>query len=118
MALANLGALLPVFSDLHAFLSDVGWFFILQGSQFDYRQAYLAYHRSLAVDWDDEAWVRWVPYTHSSLNVLDIPAREVISAKSNVDDVQRNGFMRSAPLTFKAAPRNTHKEARVAVNDV
>lgn len=31
------------------------------------------------VDWDDEACVRWLPYTHLNAELLSIPALEVAS---------------------------------------
>lgn len=57
------------------------------GSQFENGLAYLAYHRSSEVDWDNEACIGWFPYEHSSGERLETPVREVTSARRDADDV-------------------------------
>lgn len=50
--------------------------------------------------------------------MIDIPAREVTSAKRIVDYVQVKPFVRTVPVQYKTAPRNTLEEARNAVSTV
>lgn len=49
-ALVESGILLPFASGVHAFVSEVGLYSVLQGSQLEHGQGYLAYHRSFEVD--------------------------------------------------------------------
>lgn len=46
MPFSESGVLVPLPKDVHAFVTDVGFFPVLRGSQDDYRQAYLAYRWS------------------------------------------------------------------------
>lgn len=39
---------------VHVFATDVRLFSVGQGAQFDYSDAYLAYHRICEVHWDDQ----------------------------------------------------------------
>lgn len=114
--LAESGFLLPLPSGVRSFVSEVRLFAVLQLNQFDYKQAYLAYHQSLEVDWDDAARVGWLPCTKVSFEVLDNSARDVPSAKRNVEDAQVKLFVRSVPVKFKAGPRKTLEEAHTEVN--
>lgn len=68
--LAESGVLPPLSQVIPAFVADVGLFSILQGSHFELKEAYLAYHCSRDVDWDDDASVGWFPYTHASGDAL------------------------------------------------
>lgn len=56
-AIHDSGMLLLLPKIIRAFLSDVTLFLVLQGCQFDYRQVNLADHRSLEIDWDNEACI-------------------------------------------------------------
>lgn len=58
-ALAESGVLLLFSSGMHAFSENVGLFFVLQGSQFNFNEAYLAYYRSGEGDYKDEVCVEW-----------------------------------------------------------
>lgn len=94
--LAGSGVLHPLPSGFHAFLS----FPVLQCRQFDYMQAYLAYHQSIKVDGDDVACVAWFLYIKSSGKVLKLPACEVTSAKKNGDVTQVKRFVRAFTVRF------------------
>lgn len=74
-------------------------------------QVYLAYHRSIKDDCDDEVWVGWLLYIHSRGKVLDIPARKMNSVKRNADDVQVRELLRALPFKFRSGPRKTPEEA-------
>lgn len=50
--LAESGVLVSLPAAVHPFTFDVGLFPVSKGSQFDLKDAYLAYHRSCAVDWE------------------------------------------------------------------
>lgn len=53
-SLVESGVLLPLPSGVQAFVSELGLFSVLRGSQFHDRQAHLAYYRRLEVDCNDE----------------------------------------------------------------
>lgn len=110
------GVLLPLPCDVHSFVSNVVFLFVFQGSQLGYGQAYMAYHRSLEVEWNDEVCVWWFPYTSSSWKVLDVPAGAVPSWKRNVDDFQVECLATSVSEKFKPELRKTLGRARIAVN--
>lgn len=97
-------------------MSAVKLFSVLQNSQFDYGKAYLAFHLSFKVDCHDEACVRWLPYTPSIGEVLDVRACEVTSVKSSVVAVQVERLIRSAFVKFNPGSRKTLEEARFTVN--
>lgn len=61
-ALAESGVLSALPADIHAFVADDGLCFILHSSQFDSKWAYLTYHCSREVDWEDETSVGWFPF--------------------------------------------------------
>lgn len=88
-------------SSVHSLVSNFGLFFVLEGSQFHYVQAYPSYCWSLEVDWDGEACVGLFSYTPLSGGVLDITAREESFAKKNVDDVQVKHFVSYVPVKLK-----------------
>lgn len=53
-ALARSGVLLPMRTGMHAFVAAVILLFVLQGSQFNFKEAYVSYDRSCDVEWEDE----------------------------------------------------------------
>lgn len=50
-------------------------FFIFQGLQLDFKEAYLAFHRSPEVDLEDDACTVWFSYVGSSGDAVHVPAR-------------------------------------------
>lgn len=74
--------LLSLLSDVLDFVTEVLLLPVLQGSQFDFKEAYLTYHRSREVNWKDKTCVTWYPYVNVSGDVHDIPAVEVKGAKN------------------------------------
>lgn len=54
IAIACSGTLLPPPAGLSAFVADVGLLSVLQSSQFDFEEAYLAYRCSRKMYWEDE----------------------------------------------------------------
>lgn len=114
-ALAESGVLFCSASSDHAFICDVGLYSVHRGTQFYYRQAYLAYPRSLEVYWDDIACLGWFLYSHSSRKVLDVPAREFSSTERNANDMQVKRSARAVPVEFKPGPQNTLEETCTAV---
>lgn len=83
---SNILLLLP--RGVHAFIADVGLRTVLQGLQFEYKDAYLAYHNCLEVDWDDEDCIGWFSCVRTSGDVPDISAWKVNSKRRTVGDVQ------------------------------
>lgn len=117
-AVIQSGFILSFQSDLFAFVSDVALFFVRQASPFGYVQTYLAYSRALEVNFDDGAFVGWFMYAHLCAKILDIPAREVTSAKKYADDVQVKRFVRSVSVEVSPGPRRTFEEAHIALSAV
>lgn len=115
-SLVDSGVLFLLPSCFHSFVSNVGLFSVLQGSQLDYVQVYRAYHCSLDVDWDDEAFLEYLPYRPSSDEASNTRAREVTSVRRSVHDVQRKRFVRSVPVKIKPGSRKAIEEALTAVN--
>lgn len=76
---------------------------------------YLAYHQSCDLDWNDEVYVRWLPYGLSTDDVRDIPARKVPSKKRIVGDVQVKKCVGIVTFMFKPEIGKTHEEAAHAV---
>lgn len=64
IALAKSSGLLHLPRGIRAFVSVVELTFIVQGCQFEYGQAYLAYHHSLEVYRRHGECVGWLPYIH------------------------------------------------------
>lgn len=69
------------------FVADVVLLPVLHGSQFDFKETYLAYHRSCEVNWNDEAYVRWYPYDNLSGDVPEIPDVEVKAVETTASDM-------------------------------
>lgn len=86
--LAESNVLLPLFPGVNGFFAHGGLFFNLLGSQFEFKEAYLAYHHSHEVNWEDEVRVGWFQYVDSSGDMLDIPALEVGITRRTATDVQ------------------------------
>lgn len=86
--LAELDVLLHFPADVRAIMADVGLCSVLQVSQFDFKEAYLAFYRSHPVDSEEDASIKWFPYVRSCSVVLDIPARKIIIGKRTASDVQ------------------------------
>lgn len=114
--LVESGVVLSLGSSVHSVEPNFGLLSIFQGSQFDYRQAYLAYYCSFEENWDYKACVWWLPFTQQSGKVLDIPASEVTSYERDVKGVQVKHFVRSVLVRFKPGPRKTIEKAFPAVN--
>lgn len=115
-SLVESGVLLYLQSSIHSFVSGVGLFSLLRGSQLHYGPAYLAYYRSLKVNWDDESFVRWFSYTSLSSEGLDIPPREIIFTKRNIRHIQVIHILRSVPVQFKPGRRNRFETVRPTVD--
>lgn len=114
--IAESGILLPLQRGVQAFVADVGLVFVLQGPQFDYRDAFLAYHRSRGVDWDDETCVGWFPYVSPRGDVLDIPAPQATSKKRMVGDVHVKKWIGVVHVKFKPEPKKMYDEASQTVS--
>lgn len=69
------GIPLPLSPGVHAFVGHVGFFPVLQGSNFDFKESYLAYNGNIKVDWKDESSVRRFLYVRSNGVVFDILAQ-------------------------------------------
>lgn len=65
-------------------------FSVLKYSQLDLKESYLAYHRSRAVDRDDEARIGCFPYVPSTGSMLGIPTSKVRTVKLTASDIQLN----------------------------
>lgn len=92
------GDFLPFLFVAHACVSDVRLIAVLLDSPLTTRQQHLASHQRPKVDWDDDACVGCFPSTYSSGEVLDIPVRDVTSAKRNVDVLQVENLVGSVPV--------------------
>lgn len=101
MALAESGVFLPLAARLDEFVADIGSFSVLYGSQFDFGEAYLAYHRSRGVSYGDLAFVGCLRSVSSSGDVLDIPAHKTTTLKRTVNDVQIKKCVRVVSAVFK-----------------
>lgn len=96
---------------MHAFVADVRCFSVFQNLQFDSKEAYLIYHRSREVDWNDEASVGCFSYIGLGCDVLDIPAREITTGKRTVNDAQVKNLVGVVSIVFKFGHRKMLSEA-------
>lgn len=103
-SLIVLGVLLALPGGIHPFVSDVLFLSVLQGSQFDYGQAYLSYYWNPEFNLADKQCVVWFQYISTSGEVLDVLSDDVIFAERNVNDVQVKRFVRSAPFYLQPGP--------------
>lgn len=117
-ALSKSGILLSSWVVVHAFVADVGLLSVLQGSQFDPKEAYLAYHCSSTVDSKDETSVGCFPYVSSSDGGLYIYSRVITEGMRTVRNVQVKKWTRVVSVLLKPGHRKTLAKAADAVNSV
>lgn len=94
------------------------YFSVLQDSQLDYRNVYLAHCRSQDVYWYDEDCFGPFPYVCAGGNVLDIQAREEASKERMVIVVQVKKWFGVVPVKCKPEPRKTNAETTHAASSV
>lgn len=70
------GILLPLSQGVLLFLQDVGFFGIIPVFTFNISQAYLAFHRTVEVDWSINENVGWLLFIAGDGIVSDTPARK------------------------------------------
>lgn len=117
-ALAELSILLPAPVGWHLVGENVGLFPILQATQSDFTEVYFAYDRSLEVDWENDAFVRWLLYVSFSRRVLVILAHKTKMDKTMASNVQIKKQAGVVSVGFKLGPQEKLAEAAEAVISV
>lgn len=87
---------------MHIFVADVGLSSVLQGSQFDLREAYLAYYCSCEVDWGHEDSVESFPYDSANGNEIYVPAPEITTSRRTFSDAQVKKWVGVVFVVFKS----------------
>lgn len=103
---------------MHVFVADVGLLSVLQGFQFDLKKAYLAYHCSPELDWEDKALVGWFRHDRASGIALDIPACKSTTNKRTVSDVHVMKWVGVVSVVVKTGHQKTSVEGADAVSSV
>lgn len=79
--LAESGIFLPLPAGMQAVVADIELFSVLEASQLDPKEAYLAHQRSREVDREDRASVGGFPFDSAINDVLDIPVTKITISK-------------------------------------
>lgn len=116
--LGRLGVLLSLRKAVQVFVVNVGLFYVLHSWQLDFRQIYLAFHRSLKVENTNEAYVWPFLYVWSTEDVLDVPDGAVTYVTSTTADVQVQKSAEIFPVKYKPALTKTLEKAVNAVTAV
>lgn len=116
MTLAESIILLLLSQGVHGFLADFKLLFVLKGFLFDYTDAYLAYHSSREINWDDEDWVEGLSYVRTGGDMLNTLALQVVAEKRMVIGIQMKRLLGVVTATFKFGPEKMREESVLAAS--
>lgn len=97
-------------------VANVGLPSVLQSSQLDFKESYLADLYSREADREGEAFVDCFPYVSSSVEVLYILAREIKTSRRTASNVFVKKRVGVVSVVFKDRHRKTLSEAADAVS--